>query len=103
MKLYLRILSYLKPHLPVFMTAVGAMVCFAALDAFSLALIIPFLQTLFNRQGGGGQAGSGGGAQVGGGAQADPGLPWVRGRRRAQRRTVSWTRSWIRPWADSWT
>ncbi|MFW6200856.1 MAG: ABC transporter transmembrane domain-containing protein, partial [Gemmatimonadota bacterium] len=51
MKLYLRILSYLKPHLAVFVTAVVAMVGFAALDAFSLALIIPFLQTLFNRRG----------------------------------------------------
>ncbi|MDX1566922.1 MAG: hypothetical protein R3223_03915, partial [Longimicrobiales bacterium] len=58
MKLYLRILSYLKPHLAVFAMAVAAMVGFAALDAFSLALIIPFLQTLFNRQGetGGGAA-----------------------------------------------
>jgi len=75
-KLYGRILSYLKPHLPVFLAAVGAMVCFAALDAFSLALIIPFLQALFDRQGGGVQPGDGGqtGAGVEAGAPAADGL-----------------------------
>ncbi len=45
--LYLRILSYLRPYLGVFALAVMATSIFAALDAFSLALLIPFLRTLF--------------------------------------------------------
>ncbi len=47
MSLYFRILSYLKPYLGVFLAAVFATSIFAALDAFSLALLIPFLRTLF--------------------------------------------------------
>ena len=47
MSLYLRILSYLRPYLRVFALAVVATSIFAALDAFSLALLIPFLRTLF--------------------------------------------------------
>ena len=47
MRLYLRILSYLRPYLWVFLVAVLATSIFAALDAFSLALLIPFLRTLF--------------------------------------------------------
>jgi ATP-binding cassette, subfamily B, bacterial MsbA len=47
--LYFRILSYLRPYLPVFGMAVLATSVFAALDAFSLALLIPFLRTLFAR------------------------------------------------------
>ena len=70
MKLYLRILSYLKPHLAVFAMAVAAMVGFAALDAFSLALIIPFLQALFTRRGGDG-SGEGDGGAGGAGLGAD--------------------------------
>ena len=50
MSLYLRILSYLRPYLPVFILSVAATSIFAALDAFSLALIIPFLRTLFARE-----------------------------------------------------
>jgi ATP-binding cassette, subfamily B, bacterial MsbA len=45
--LYLRILRYLRPYLSVFVLAVVATSVFAALDAFSLALLIPFLRTLF--------------------------------------------------------
>ncbi|MEZ4416977.1 MAG: ABC transporter ATP-binding protein [Gemmatimonadota bacterium] len=63
MSLYLRILRYLRPHLGVFLVAAVAMFMFAALDAFSLALLIPFLQTLF----GGGEVG---GAAAGGRLQA---------------------------------
>jgi ATP-binding cassette, subfamily B, bacterial MsbA len=48
--LYLRILSYLRPYLPVFLLSVAATSIFAALDAFSLALIIPFLRALFARE-----------------------------------------------------
>jgi ATP-binding cassette, subfamily B, bacterial MsbA len=47
--LYPRILRYLRPYLGVFALAVVATSIFAALDAFSLALIIPFLRTLFAR------------------------------------------------------
>ena len=46
--LYLRILSYLRPYGGVFALAVIATSIFAALDAFSLALLIPFLRTLFS-------------------------------------------------------
>jgi ATP-binding cassette, subfamily B, bacterial MsbA len=43
---YLRILQYLRPHGHVFAGAVGATFIFAALDAFSFALFIPFLNAL---------------------------------------------------------
>ena len=46
MKSYLRILGYLKPHLAVFVAAVVATFLFAGLDAFSLLLVIPFLNVL---------------------------------------------------------
>jgi subfamily B ATP-binding cassette protein MsbA len=45
-KTYLRILSYLKPHGPIFLAAVAATFVFAWLDAFSFALLIPFLEKL---------------------------------------------------------
>jgi subfamily B ATP-binding cassette protein MsbA len=45
--LYLRILSYLRPYLGIFVLAVLATSIFAGLDAFSLALLIPFMRTLF--------------------------------------------------------
>lgn len=57
MKLYLRVLRYLKPHAGVFVVAALAMFIFAALDAFSLALLIPFLQTLFGGSGVGASSG----------------------------------------------
>ena len=57
MSLYLRILGYLRGHKGVLLATMAAMIAFAALDAFSIALLIPFLQTLFQRQGEG--AGSG--------------------------------------------
>jgi subfamily B ATP-binding cassette protein MsbA len=47
---YLRILGFLKPHLPVFLLAVAATFLFAAFDALSIVLFIPFLSTLFSRQ-----------------------------------------------------
>ena len=47
MSLYLRILRYLAPHSGVFATAAVATVVFAALDVFSLVLVIPFLEVLF--------------------------------------------------------
>ena len=48
---YRRILSYLRPYLGIFGLAVIATSIFAALDAFSLALLIPFLRTLFAEPG----------------------------------------------------
>jgi ATP-binding cassette, subfamily B, bacterial MsbA len=48
---YFRILRYLRPYLPVFGVAVAATFLFAALDAFSIALLIPFLETLFESGG----------------------------------------------------
>jgi ATP-binding cassette, subfamily B, bacterial MsbA len=63
---YLRILRYLRPYLPIFGVAVVATFLFAALDAFSIALLIPFLETLFGTGGGGGAEAAGGGAGSGG-------------------------------------
>jgi len=51
MKTYFRTLRYLKPHLHIFVLAVIATFLFAAFDAFSIVLFIPFLSTLFSRQG----------------------------------------------------
>lgn len=50
MNLYVRILGYLRPHAGTFVLAALAMFAFAVLDAFSLALLIPFLQTLFRTE-----------------------------------------------------
>ncbi|MBW3554119.1 MAG: ABC transporter ATP-binding protein/permease [Gemmatimonadetes bacterium] len=47
MKLYLRILSYLGPYKGLFALSTLAMVVFSGLDAFSMALLIPFLSVLF--------------------------------------------------------
>ena len=69
MKLYLRILRYVRPHLALFSGAIAAMSVYAALDAFSFTLLIPFLNLLF-----GGDAVPGGAAAslfTGGGAMGD--------------------------------
>jgi subfamily B ATP-binding cassette protein MsbA len=47
MKLYFRLLGYLRPHVGVFVVSIVAMTLFAALDAFSFTLLIPFLGILF--------------------------------------------------------
>lgn len=47
MALYTRILRYLLPYKWLFALSVVAMVVFSALDAFSMALLIPFLEVLF--------------------------------------------------------
>jgi ATP-binding cassette, subfamily B, bacterial MsbA len=47
LRLYLRILSYLRPYTGLFAVSVVAMVVFSALDAFSMTLLIPFLTVLF--------------------------------------------------------
>lgn len=46
MKIYLRILGFLKPHGHIFVAAVIATFLFAGLDAFSFLLVIPFLNVL---------------------------------------------------------
>ena len=51
MSLYLRVLGYLRPHAGVLAAAAAATLVFAALDAFSLVLIVPFLQALFGTPG----------------------------------------------------
>jgi ATP-binding cassette, subfamily B, bacterial MsbA len=47
MTLYLRILHYLRPHWVLLASSVVAMTIHAALDAFSLTLLAPFLEVLF--------------------------------------------------------
>jgi ATP-binding cassette, subfamily B, bacterial MsbA len=46
-RVYLRILRYLTRYTPVFIVAVVATSIFAGLDAFTMALLIPFFGTLF--------------------------------------------------------
>jgi subfamily B ATP-binding cassette protein MsbA len=48
-KLYLRLLRYLKPHRAVFTAAVLATFAFAVLDAASYVLLIPFVGALFGQ------------------------------------------------------
>ena len=47
MRLYLRILGYLRPHAGVFLLSIAAMIVFAALDVSSFILLAPFLAVLF--------------------------------------------------------
>ncbi|HEX6939046.1 MAG TPA: ABC transporter ATP-binding protein [Longimicrobiales bacterium] len=47
MRLYRRILGYLKPYKRLIAAAAFATAAFAALDAFSLLMLIPFLKALF--------------------------------------------------------
>lgn len=56
---YRRVLNYLWRHRVAFALASGATVAFAGLDAFSLALLVPFLQALFGEGGGSGGGTSG--------------------------------------------
>jgi ATP-binding cassette, subfamily B, bacterial MsbA len=49
MNTYVRILRYLRPHGGLFALAVVAMALWAALDAFSYTLLIPFLRVLFGQ------------------------------------------------------
>jgi subfamily B ATP-binding cassette protein MsbA len=64
-KLYLRILRYLRPHQGVFLLAVGATFAFAGLDAFAYVLLIPFVSVLFG-EGSGASLPGAGGAEVAG-------------------------------------
>ncbi len=75
MKLYLRVLSYLRPHSGVFLAAVASTFMFAALDASAFVLLIPFVETLFSGQAtGGGTLGGSGAAGAGVAVGADPDL-----------------------------
>lgn len=47
MSMYRRIIGYLYPHRTLFALSILAMIFFAALDAFSFTLLIPFLSVLF--------------------------------------------------------
>ena len=47
MALSLRILSFLRPHLPAVVLAVAAAASFAILDAATYVLLIPFIEALF--------------------------------------------------------
>jgi subfamily B ATP-binding cassette protein MsbA len=49
MNTYFRILRYVGPHKGLFALAIGMMAVWAALDAFSYTLLIPFLRVLFNQ------------------------------------------------------
>ena len=51
LRLYARILRYLKPYRGLFVVSVIAMGVFSTLDAFSMALLIPFLEVLFRDPG----------------------------------------------------
>jgi subfamily B ATP-binding cassette protein MsbA len=59
---YVRILSFLKPHLPVLVVAIVATAVFAVADAAVFVLLIPFVEALFV---------SGGGTPGGGGSGMD--------------------------------
>lgn len=52
LRLYGRVLSYLKPYGGLIAGATVATVGFAALDAFSILMLIPFLETLFGADSG---------------------------------------------------
>jgi len=47
MHLYIRVLRYLLPYGPLLVLTAVSMACFAALDAFSLIMLIPLLNALF--------------------------------------------------------
>jgi subfamily B ATP-binding cassette protein MsbA len=68
LKLYFRILSYLRPHLGAFVISVLATVAYAGLDAFAYVLLIPFVSALFDENGAGATA------VAGPGDAAEPGL-----------------------------
>jgi subfamily B ATP-binding cassette protein MsbA len=51
MNLYLRLLRYIRPYIPLSIAGFFATLAFSALDAFSFIMLLPFLKVLF--QGGG--------------------------------------------------
>jgi ATP-binding cassette, subfamily B, bacterial MsbA len=75
MRTYLRILRYLRPHLGLFFVSIAAMTVFAALDAFSFTLLIPFLDVLFSA----GQPADAGGRMFSGDTPIHRLLDWALG------------------------
>ena len=51
MRLYLRILGYLRPYRGLIIAATVATLGFAAFDAFSIVALIPLLSALFGKNG----------------------------------------------------
>jgi subfamily B ATP-binding cassette protein MsbA len=50
MKLYFRLLSFLKPHLKYLISAMIFMVLFAGMSGFSITMIVPFTKIVFSEQ-----------------------------------------------------
>ncbi len=50
MKLYLRLLSFLRPHLKALVGAIIFMILFAGMSGFSLTMIVPFTKMIFYEQ-----------------------------------------------------
>ena len=78
MRLYLRILGFLRPHAGVFLLSIAAMIVFAALDVSSFILLAPFLAVLFRSEP---AAATAPGAEVlqGGGGVIDDLIQWAVG------------------------
>ncbi|HEX9912250.1 MAG TPA: ABC transporter transmembrane domain-containing protein [candidate division Zixibacteria bacterium] len=51
MKLYLRLLGFLKPHLKPLIGAILFMILFAGMSGFSLTMIVPFTKMIFSESG----------------------------------------------------
>ncbi len=68
-----RILSCLKPHRGTFLLAGAAGAVYAALDAFSFVLLIPFLESVFGGQEGAGQGEGSGSTRIRGALNATVG------------------------------
>ncbi|MFH0930976.1 MAG: ABC transporter transmembrane domain-containing protein [Candidatus Zixiibacteriota bacterium] len=51
MKLYLRLLGFLKPHLKSLIGAILFMILFAGMSGFSLTMIVPFTKMIFSESG----------------------------------------------------
>ncbi|HEX6069934.1 MAG TPA: ABC transporter ATP-binding protein, partial [Longimicrobiaceae bacterium] len=79
MRLYVRILGFLRPHLGVFMLSIVAMVVFAALDVSSFILLAPFLAILFRSDPDAAAAGGAGDVLQGGGGWIDGVIQWAVG------------------------
>jgi hypothetical protein len=49
MRVYLRLLQYLRPYRLRLLSAIGCMVLYAAMSAVSLGFVAPFMRVLFER------------------------------------------------------
>lgn len=50
MKLYFRLLSYLKPHLKYLIPAMIFMILFAGMSGFSITMVVPLTKIIFSGQ-----------------------------------------------------